>query len=398
MVKILLISILFILSCSNIVQETQNAVNFAPATTTACNYENNSDGEIKTGVIGKKTLWGGLGGKSCVRMQGYVRVKSGAMLIIASGTTVLAAVSEPTVLIFERGSHISLDGRSDGPIIFTSGKSVGHRNKGDWGGIIINGNGRYNAGQQADGSNVGTGLAGTGLFGGNKGGNAGKMSYVRIEFAGKEFVREQVLAGLTLRAVGSHISVSHIHLHKNAGDGLSIIGGGVNVKFLIATENLGDQINWSNGWVGSIEDYILFPLDGDNGIEGTNNRVIPLREPISNPTLNNGYVVVPKDTPHNRAGLSLVHGTKVRFENLNVFNFAVCVLVQQTSGVALFERGKYNNCHKSAFTGSAEATSSFEQATNQRDLNISTSLTRTNFKSLFVPIFSWLSWTEYIRH
>ena len=47
-------------------------------------------------------------------------------------------------LVINRGSKIVAEGTAEKPIVFTSSKAEGERSRGDWGGLIINGNAPIN--------------------------------------------------------------------------------------------------------------------------------------------------------------------------------------------------------------------------------------------------------------
>jgi len=70
-------------------------------------------------------------------LKGYVYVTDGAKLIIQPGTTIVSDISEKGALVIERGAQIVAEGTATKPIVFTSGKAVGERAPGDWGGIVI---------------------------------------------------------------------------------------------------------------------------------------------------------------------------------------------------------------------------------------------------------------------
>jgi len=50
----------------------------------------------------------------------------------------------PGMLVIRRNANISAVGTVDSPIVFTSANPVGTRARGDWGGVIINGNAQIN--------------------------------------------------------------------------------------------------------------------------------------------------------------------------------------------------------------------------------------------------------------
>ncbi len=70
-------------------------------------------------------------------LKGYTFFEEGSEVNIAPGAIIKSDVSDKGALIIERGAKINAAGTAAKPIVFTSGKNVGERNPGDWGGIIL---------------------------------------------------------------------------------------------------------------------------------------------------------------------------------------------------------------------------------------------------------------------
>ncbi|MBU3662401.1 MAG: hypothetical protein FGM41_04290, partial [Bacteroidetes bacterium] len=77
-------------------------------------------------------------------LDGYVFVKNNATLTIQPGTIVKGKSGNKSTLIITRNGMINANGTATRPIVFTSDKAVGARNKGDWGGLVILGKGIIN--------------------------------------------------------------------------------------------------------------------------------------------------------------------------------------------------------------------------------------------------------------
>ncbi len=135
-------------------------------------------------------------------------------LTIEAGTLIKGEVSttKPGVLVITRGSKINAVGTAAAPIVFTSAKSEGTRARGDWGGLVINGNAAINAtGGTAEGEGE------TGTYGGtDDADNSGTLKYVRVEFAGTLFSADNELNGIAFQAVGSGTTVDYVQVHMNA--------------------------------------------------------------------------------------------------------------------------------------------------------------------------------------
>lgn len=114
-------------------------------------------------------------------IKGTVRVKSGASLRIAAGSTITADVTNGAdALVIENGAQLFLEGTAALPIVFTEISKV----PGSWGGIILYGNApivganSVTSATSEDGNQL--------TYGGtNDMHNGGILKYVRVEYAGK---------------------------------------------------------------------------------------------------------------------------------------------------------------------------------------------------------------------
>lgn len=139
-------------------------------------------------------------------LKGYVYVTDGAKLIIQPGTTIISDIAEKGALCIERGAQIIAEGTATKPIVFTSGKSVGERAPGDWGGIIILGKAKTNRSSEPTiEGGIGRAFGGT-----NDADNSGVLKYVRIEYAGIAAMPNSEINALTLGGVGSGTIIENV--------------------------------------------------------------------------------------------------------------------------------------------------------------------------------------------
>ena len=203
-------------------------------------------------------------------IRGILTVAEGGVLRIPAGTLLLGDVEvTPSALIVRRGGQIFAEGTADAPIVFTSSAPVGERRRGDWGGVVLNGRSICNF--PADDC-VGEGSSGA--YGGDQlDDNSGILRYVRIEYAGYEVSFGNELNALTLNGVGSGTEISHIQVHYGSDDGIEWFGGTVNVKYALATGISDDSFDYSTGWAGKGQFWIVQqdPADADFGWEIDNN-------------------------------------------------------------------------------------------------------------------------------
>ncbi len=140
-------------------------------------------------------------------LKGYTYVSSNSTLTIEAGTIIKSDVTEKGAVIIDKGSKLNATGTADRPIIFTSGKTAGQRQPGDWGGIVIIGDAPTNRPSLADcegGINRQYGL------GQNASDNSGILKYVRLEYAGISASQGSEVNALTFYSVGSGTVMSFL--------------------------------------------------------------------------------------------------------------------------------------------------------------------------------------------
>ncbi|MFW5947919.1 MAG: hypothetical protein ACOCUW_05455, partial [Gemmatimonadota bacterium] len=204
-----------------------------------------------------------------------------ATLTIEPGTTILGRADVPqgirgAYLVVSRGSRIVADATdgadraptADEAIVFTSDRPRGERARGDWGGIIINGQAPTNAGSEAQGEGD------SGFYGGpDDDDDSGILRGVRIEYAGDDVTPTDQLNGLALQGVGAGTTISYLQIHYNTDDGIEPFGGTVSVDHLVVTGIGDDSVDGTDGYRGFMQ-FILGQQRGDNadnGFEISNN-------------------------------------------------------------------------------------------------------------------------------
>ena len=171
--------------------------------------------------------------------------KENAVLRIQAGTKIYGK-SGADYLVITRGSQIFAEGTKAQPIVMTAAKTA-NRNRGEWGGLIINGNAPINGCDAGVSLCEAEGEGSTGLYGGNEAAdNSGILKYLRVEFAGYEITPDNELNGIAFQGVGSGTEVNYIQVHMNADDGVEFFGGTVNVKHVLLTGNKDDSMDWTS--------------------------------------------------------------------------------------------------------------------------------------------------------
>jgi hypothetical protein len=193
-------------------------------------------------------------------LQGYVKVTDGATLTIEAGTRIEGDVATPgSSLWILRGAQIDAEGTAEAPIVFTSSNAEGSRAPGDWGGVIIVGNGIINRtgvifteGPVEEAEDYGGGT--------DNADNSGTLRYARIEFAGYDVSggANTELNALSSYAVGSGTTYEYIEALAGLDDSFEFWGGAVDSRYLVSYESGDDHFDTSEGHVGRHQFLIGF--------------------------------------------------------------------------------------------------------------------------------------------
>ncbi len=193
-------------------------------------------------------------------LQGFVKVAGGATLTIQPGTAIQGdAATAGSSLWILRGSSIDAQGTAAAPIVFTSSKAAGSRAPGDWGGIIIVGNGIINRTGVINTEGP-VGVAEDYGGGTDNADNSGTLRYVRIEFAGFDVSGggNSELNSLSMYAVGSGTTLEYVESLAGLDDAFEWWGGAVDARYLVSYESGDDHFDTSEGYVGRAQFLIGF--------------------------------------------------------------------------------------------------------------------------------------------
>ena len=303
-------------------------------------------GEMVATLSGNITADRTLYADTLYTLSGYVKVGSGATLTIEPGTVIQGDfdVAGSSLWIL-KGARIEANGSADAPIVFTSSRAAGSRAPGDWGGIIVIGNGISNR----SGAIITEGPQGVGeqySGGTSNADDSGTLRYVRIEFAGYDVTGTgQELNSLSSYAVGSGTTYEYIQSMAGLDDSFEWWGGAVDGRYLVSYEAGDDHFDWSEGYVGRNQFVIAFQnarlqpapgrgglssdpqgFEGDNcpsGEAGCDNG--NSQEPFAHPVFANFTVVGPGTgtaiTSSGDVGMVIRRGTAGYFTNGIVARF-----------------------------------------------------------------------------
>jgi alpha-tubulin suppressor-like RCC1 family protein len=204
---------------------------------------------------------------AAVRLRGRTVVRAGGHLEIGPGVHVMA--DSGAGLVIERDARATMQGTLLQPVIFRCGSS--EQTSACWQGLTIDGWAPINHGTLTSPAARGVGAAGCreaiddeASYGGcDPADSSGVFRFVRVENA---------IDGLRLRGVGSRTVVEHIQVHRALGDGLTVTGGTVDVRYVALTVNAQFGLHWRGGWTGRAQFVIVQPNPAAfaGGIRGAN--------------------------------------------------------------------------------------------------------------------------------
>ena len=216
-----------------------------------------------TGDITTNTTWYR---DTTYTLNGFIHVANGATLTIEAGTTIKGDYNTlGSSLFILRGAKIMAIGTAALPIVFTSSQPAGQRRPGDWGGLVIIGNGvlsRTGVTIAVEGSGTDVGTApGTNYTVTYSGGttntdNSGELRYVRVEYAGYAPTAGAELNSFSFAAVGSGTKLSFLQSMAGLDDSFEFWGGAVDATNLVSYESGDDHFDMSEGFQGRLQHLI----------------------------------------------------------------------------------------------------------------------------------------------
>ncbi len=244
-------------------------------------------------------------------LDDVLSIASGSTLTIPSGTRIIADVEvgdeTQTYIVVQKNGNIEINGTANNPVVMTSSNKA----SGDWGGLIVAGNGVTSLGTDVEAEVGGI------LYGGNDNADSsGTIEYLIIEYAGAQISLESEYNGLSLYAVGSGTTIQNIAILNGNDDGIEFFGGAVSVENIYLENNSDDSIDWIEEWDGSITNaYIKLSNSFSSAIEAEGNS--------SRPTLNN----VTATTEAGGNALTFKRQSGATIDGLSLDGFASTILM-----------------------------------------------------------------------
>ncbi len=188
------------------------------------------------------------------KLTGSFEVLAGNTLTIPAGTKIVAEKGTENYIAIHQGADIVITGTQSNPVIMTSVNGA----PGDWGGLVILGNG-----VTTEGVDVTAEVGGFKYGGTDNTDNSGTIEYLVIEGAGAQINADSQYNGLSLYAVGSGTTIRNIAILNGADDGVEFFGGAVSATELYLENNEDDSVDWTEGWNGTITNvYVLHTIEG----------------------------------------------------------------------------------------------------------------------------------------
>jgi hypothetical protein len=291
------------------------------------------------------------------RVNGVVTVRN-VTLTIQPGTFIIGAPGSqpPSLLLITRSARLVANGTRSRPIVMTSSRPFGERQRGDWGGLIVLGRAPVNTGANTGG---GTNNAGEffieglprsedTIYGGNDPTHdCGSLRYVRVEYAGSIFSPNNEANSFTWGGCGNRTVSEYLQAIYGLDDSFEWFGGTNDGKYLIGGLGADDFLDFQLGWTGRVQFGIFYQSPNDRGnrcVEGDNSEFNQAAEPYSNPVIYNITCVgsgQPGFDEGNSPGLFLRRGSRGSINNAISTNFwSAGAFVDGTATQAQIDNGQ----------------------------------------------------------
>lgn len=228
---------------------------------------------------------------------------SPVQLTVPAGTTLLATSNNDSELLIQPDARLRVAGSADAPVALgVAGLTAGDITSG-WRGITVNG---------ADGS----------------------VKQLDIQYLRLYDTGEDGQAAFTLNEVGADSNITYLDIYGAGADGLNINGGAANFNHLVMANIAGDQIQWQNGYQGTIETAVISPGDNSTGavLHGINNNADYDAIPRSRPVITN---ITAAGFGSANTAVLLEQGSGLLMFNSVFSDFATCLDIDDAETAAL---------------------------------------------------------------
>jgi hypothetical protein len=328
-------------------------------------------------------------------LTGLYYVDSTYSITIPAGCVIKADTA--ATLIVKRGARIQARGTQVAPIVFTSRKAPGARDRGDWGGVILLGKAPANKVEP---------LIEGGIIGGSYGGNvandnSGVFCYVRIEYCGYRYQINNEVNGLTMGGVGNETEIHHVQVSYAFDDAFEFFGGTVDTHHMVAFGTTDDEFDTDFGFSGRsqfmfglLDPNYYDPTGETNGFESDNDgNALSTAQPYTSAVVSNFTFVGPGRTNATIPTIPLVatfdyssvqrRSTKFSYLNTAIIGWPKGVSVRDDSTRAFACRGDLQiRCSSIAAFASGNDTARWPVAATGCGLGITAWITTPSFHNL----------------
>lgn len=191
---------------------------------------------------------------------------------------------------------------------------------------------------------------GNGLYGGtDENDNSGVLKYVRIEYAGYAFLPDKELNSLTLGAVGRGTTIDYVQVSHALDDGIECFGGTVNMKHIVITKTLDDDLDTDNGYSGNVQFAIIMrdssraDISKSESFESDNDANGSALLPQTRAVYSNITVLGPRAATNNvgnslfLAGAQIRRNSSIAIYNSVIMGYPAGILLDDSKGTATSE-------------------------------------------------------------
>lgn len=202
------------------------------------------------------------------RLIGPLLIRDEARLSIPAGTVIKVDPNVGAYIAVAQGGSLLISGTPENPVVITSGAE--NPKPGDWGGIIICGEGPIAS------SEIGrTDIIDIFYGGSNEESSSGGINYLRVEYAGAMSENGNNFDAVSFYGVGSFTGLSNIQTFESMGNGIRFIGGNADAENLVATNSGKSAIVVQDDWSGNGSSWYLSGIS-KSGIEITSRTNDPI--------------------------------------------------------------------------------------------------------------------------
>lgn len=208
------------------------------------------------------------------------------VLTIEAGVTIYGP--QDSALIITDSASLVVNGTAEAPVIMTS--ATANKAPGDWGGLVMVGDGPTNQMGEAEGFDIDPPT-----FGGeDTAHNCGNINYLSVRYAGFEVVTGSELNAITFYGCGTDTEVHYAHVFRGSDDGIECFGGVFDMDHVVVVGGQDDSLDFDLGYQGLVQYAVIQQFDddsGDNALEWSSNPNNFELEPRTFPKLVNATVV-----------------------------------------------------------------------------------------------------------